>query len=63
MPMIGASLKLMKAPAELAGLGELHAFLQSGFTAFRQMRGAEHFLETIRVRETRLMRELFGREG
>lgn len=59
LPLLGSSLKLMRRPAELAGLGQLHRFLQAGYTAFRAMHGAEHFLATIVERETALMRQLF----
>lgn len=52
LPMLSASLKLMKKPAELAGLSELHGFLQRGFTAFAHMKGADDFLQSI-VREER----------
>lgn len=47
LPMLATSLKLMKKPAELAGLGELHGFLLRGFSAFAHMRGADEFLERI----------------
>lgn len=57
MPMLGATLHLMKIPAEMAGLGALQSFLQRGFDAFRHMRGAEHFLSAINERETRLMHD------
>lgn len=60
MPMLGATLHLMKVPAEMAGLGALQSFLQRGFDAFRHMRGAEHFLSTINTRETTLMRKWLG---
>lgn len=60
MPMLGATLHLMKVPAEMAGLGALQSFLQRGFDAFRHMRGAEHFLSTINTRETTLMRQWLG---
>lgn len=56
MPMLGATLHLMKVPAEMAGLGALQSFLQRGFDAFRHMRGAEYFLSTLTERETALMR-------
>lgn len=60
LPLLGASLKLMRRPAELAGLGQLHRFLQEGYTAFRAMHGAEHFLATIVARETALMQQIFA---
>jgi hypothetical protein len=55
----GAALKLMHGPAQLAGLGELHAFLERGFNAFRSLRRADEFLETIVQRERELMVSLF----
>ena len=59
MPMISATLRLMKGPAELAGLGELHAFLSRGHAAFRHMRGAAFFLDRIVQSERALMEALF----
>jgi hypothetical protein len=59
MPMLGTTLKLMKRPAEIAGLANLQIFLRSGFDAFKHMVDASHFLETIGIRETELMRRLF----
>ena len=55
----GAALKLMHGPAQLAGLGELHAFLERGFNAFRSLRRADEFLEMIVQRERELMVSLF----
>ena len=55
----GAALKLMHGPAQLAGLGALHAFLERGFNAFRSLRRADEFLETIVQRERELMVSLF----
>ena len=52
--------KMMHGPAQMAGLGELHAFLQRGFDAFRSMRDADEFLEAIVGRETEVMRALFS---
>src|SRR5512144_2047775 len=51
-PMIGTTLMLMRAPARGAGLATLQEFLERGFAAFKQMRGAEEFLATIDERET-----------
>ena len=50
---------MMHGPAKLAGLGELHAFLERGFNAFRSLRRADEFLETIVQRERELMVSLF----
>ncbi|BDI05481.1 FFLEELY motif protein [Sphaerotilus microaerophilus] len=60
LPLLGLSLKMMRRPAELAGLGELHRFLQQGFDAFRSMHGAEVFLALIEQRETALMQQIFA---
>lgn len=55
LPMLATTLKLMKKPAELAGLSELHGFLQRGFMAFAHMKGAEGFLQSIVQEERALM--------
>jgi hypothetical protein len=58
-PLLAGMLHMMRAPAEAAGFGHLHNFLQSGFDAFVAMGPAGEFLGTIRGRETQLMRALF----
>jgi hypothetical protein len=60
MPLIRVSLRLMNGPAHLAGLGALHDFLQRGFDAFGEMKGADEFLAIVTQRETELMKELFA---
>lgn len=60
MPLIRVSLRLMNGPAHLAGLGALHDFLQRGFDAFSDMKGADEFLAIVTQRETELMKELFA---
>jgi hypothetical protein len=62
------TLKLMRPPAELAGLGELQHLLESGFDHFAAMArtpgAAETFLDTIRKRESQWITQLFdGPEG
>lgn len=56
---IYTALKLAKTPARLAGVGELHHFLETGFHAFRQM-GADAgtFIATITRREKDLMERM-----
>ena len=61
MPMLAASLKLMKKPAEMAGLGELHHFLHRGFEAFAHMKGADEFLQRIVQGERALMQRWLRR--
>lgn len=60
LPMLYSTLKLMRKPAELAGLGTLQTFLRHGFEAFRHMGPAGEFLDTVTERETRLMEALFA---
>jgi len=60
IPLLSGMLHMMRAPAEAAGFGHLHRFLQSGFDAFRAMGSAGEFLRTIRSRETALMHTLFA---
>jgi hypothetical protein len=44
----------------MAGLGELQAFLERGFDAFRTMRDAGEFLELIVSRERAFSAALFS---
>jgi hypothetical protein len=59
-PFLYTSLKLMRAPAKMAGLGELQSFLERGFTAFRGMGGADEFLAIIKKRETIILEKIFA---
>jgi hypothetical protein len=58
--LVSAAMEVMRGPAHLAGLAELHEFLQRGLSAFRGMQGAEVFLETVRARESAIMIRLFA---
>lgn len=58
-PLLRHSLRLMRGPAAAAGLGVLHSFLENGFDTFREMRGAEVFLDTVARRERQLAAHLF----
>ena len=58
---IGMTLKLMRKPAHLAGLGDLQAFLERGYAAFGAMRGgAGEFVSIIVARERAISRALFA---
>jgi hypothetical protein len=59
-PFVHGTLKLMRRPAKMAGLEDLQDFLERGFQAFVEMRGAEVFLETVRDREEEILRSLFS---
>ena len=56
---IGAALKMMRKPAELAGLGGLQSFLERGYAAFRTMRGGSEFVAAIAERERSISLALF----
>lgn len=58
LPMIGVTLSAMKGPAAVAGLSELHGFLQRGYRAFKRLKGAGEFLLMIKARETTLIESL-----
>lgn len=62
-PGLRTLLKLMRSPAEAAGLGSLQVFLEAGFDTFAAMaksdRDAREFLDTIRARESHLIGVLF----
>lgn len=60
LPMIAGVLRIARAPALAAGLGEMHAFLERGYAAFRSMRGADEFLAEVATRERAAMRRLFA---
>jgi hypothetical protein len=59
-PFVFRTLRLMRQPAKLAGLEDLQEFLEHGFTAFREMDGAEEFLTLIEEREMALLNRLFS---
>lgn len=58
--LLTITLRLMRAPARAAGLGQLQSFLERGLAAFVAMRGAQHFLNTIRANEERTIGDLFS---
>jgi hypothetical protein len=59
-PLVRNTLRMMRGPARAAGLGELQSFLETGFDAFKAMRGAREFLDDIGRRERALAAALFG---
>lgn len=58
--LLRGALKMMRRPAQAAGLGELQRFLETGFDTFGAMRGAGEFLATVRSREEALCAALFA---
>lgn len=61
-PMIFFTVRLVRAPAHAAGLGELQEFIERGLGAFRQMKGATRFLQTILDREFYILDQIFSGE-
>jgi hypothetical protein len=57
--MLAATLRLMRAPAQAAGLGHLQSFLEAGMSAFAGMGGAKEFLGFIETNESQTINELF----
>jgi hypothetical protein len=57
---VGAAMTLMRKPARLAGLGQLHAFLERGYGAFRKMKDPREFVETVAEREATISTALFA---
>ena len=51
VPLLNTTLKMMRAPARLAGLGDLQQFLERGFDAFKRMKKPQDFVSTIVRRE------------
>jgi hypothetical protein len=64
MPGLRMMLKMMRRPANAAGLGSLQQFLESGFDTFAAMSGnashAQVFLNRIETRETHWIAQLFS---
>jgi hypothetical protein len=60
--LLGRTLRMMRGPARAAGLSSLQKFLESGFDAFKAMKGASGFLSTIEQRERALVDRLFADE-
>ena len=56
-------LRMMRKPAQAAGLGALQHFLETGFDTFgalaRQRGAVEQFLSTVHEREAQLMQAMF----
>ena len=59
IPLLAVTLTIMNAPARLAGLGELHHFLDRGFCTFKQMREPGKFVATIVGRERQVLARIY----
>ena len=59
-PLLYSTLKMLRRPSKMAGLGEMQRFLEAGFSAFRHMKGAAPFLHAIAQRETAFIDTIFA---
>jgi hypothetical protein len=59
MKSLSIALKLMRKPAQAAGLLSLQQFLENGFSAFASLGDAQAFLATINEREHAWIDALF----
>jgi len=59
-PLLRHTLRLMRGPAQAAGMAALQQFLENGFDTFARMRGAAPFLQAIVQRERALAEALFA---
>lgn len=59
IPMIGITLKAMRAPARLTGFGALQVFLEKGYTTFVALEDVDQFLEDITLRMSVVFTKIF----
>jgi len=59
-PWIPRLLRASRLPAKFAGLGTLQTFLERGFAAFKELQGADDFLDAIAKRELETARRLMA---
>lgn len=60
IPMTGMLLRGARRPAQHGGWTELQDFLERGFAAFKQMKGAEPFLNLVGQREHQILGQIFS---
>jgi hypothetical protein len=59
LPMVGMVLRLARAPAQRSGWGELHDFLERGYSSFKQMEDAHRFLRIVEHRERTILEKIY----
>ena len=59
VPLLGALLRAMRAPAHAAGFGALQEFLEGGHTKFREIPDIDHFLSEIEHRMTEVFTTIY----
>jgi hypothetical protein len=63
IPFLSTMLKVMRKPAQLAGLGDLQRFLEQGFNTFKAMKAPRQFVTTIVRRERQVLDNIFAGKG
>ncbi len=63
IPGISALLLVSRKPAKAAGFGNMQAFLERGFKAFKKIGKIEDFIHPIISREKQLLNQLFSSEN
>ncbi len=59
IPMIGITLRAMRAPAYATGFAALQEFLETGYGTFRQIPDIEHFLAEIEARAIEIFERIY----
>lgn len=59
IPVIGLTLRAMRAPAHATGFGALQEFLEKGYRTFRQIPDIDHFLREIETRMTEIFQRIY----
>ncbi|MDH3428368.1 MAG: hypothetical protein OEQ14_00040 [Gammaproteobacteria bacterium] len=60
VPMIGMTLRAMRAPAHAAGFGALQEFLEKGYRTFREIPDTDHFLVEIETRMVAVFERIYA---
>lgn len=61
-PLVGVSLRVARGPAHAAGWQELYDFLERGYRAYKPMRNAKHFADTVCERELLILDRIFAED-
>jgi hypothetical protein len=58
IPLLSATLTIMRTPARAAGLGQLQQFLEHGFRTFKRLKNPREFVATIVLRERAMLEKI-----
>lgn len=59
IPFLATTLKVMRIPAKMAGVYDLHEFLETGFTIFQNTNNPELFVQTLVARERKILANIY----